>query len=44
MAKLIYEMMVSLNGFISTPDGGLDWVLIDEELKATTTAQDKQRI
>ena len=32
MGKLIYAMMVSLDGFISGPDGELDWHLIDEEL------------
>jgi dihydrofolate reductase len=32
--KLIYSMMVSLDGFIARPNGELDWVLIDEELAA----------
>lgn len=32
MGKLIYAMMVSLDGFISGPDGELDWHVIDEEL------------
>jgi dihydrofolate reductase len=30
--KLIYSMMMSLDGFIETPDRKLDWVVIDEEL------------
>jgi dihydrofolate reductase len=30
--KLIYSMMVSLDGFIARPNGELDWVVIDEEL------------
>jgi dihydrofolate reductase len=34
MGRLIYAMMVSLDGFVATPDGGLDWVRIDEELHA----------
>src|SRR2546428_13800662 len=32
MRKLIYSMMVSLDGFIETPDRSLDWILIDEQL------------
>jgi dihydrofolate reductase len=32
MRKLIYGLMVSLDGFVATPDGGLDWILIDAEL------------
>lgn len=30
MGKLIYAMMASLDGFISGPDGELDWHLVDE--------------
>jgi dihydrofolate reductase len=32
MGKLIYAMMVSLDGFIAGPDGELDWHVVDEEL------------
>lgn len=32
MGKLIYLMNVSLDGFVSTPDGGLDWTIVDDEL------------
>lgn len=32
MGKLIYSMNVSLDGFVATPDQGLDWALIGEEL------------
>ena len=32
MGRLIYSMMTSLDGYVSTPDGSLDWVLVDEEL------------
>ncbi len=39
MARLIYSMMVSLDGFIETPDHSLDWVLIDEELHSFINAQ-----
>lgn len=32
MGKLIYSMNVSLDGFVETPDHGLDWAAVDEEL------------
>jgi dihydrofolate reductase len=32
MGKLIYSMNVSLDGFVNTPDGGLDWAHVDEEI------------
>ncbi|MDB5560993.1 MAG: bifunctional deaminase-reductase domain protein [Hyphomicrobiales bacterium] len=32
MARLTFAMMVSLDGFIESRNGDLDWVLIDEEL------------
>jgi len=32
MGKLIYEMNVSLDGFVETPDHSLEWASIDEEL------------
>ena len=32
MGRLIYLMNVSLDGFVATPDDGLDWTVIDEEL------------
>lgn len=32
MPKLIFSMSVSLDGFISGPDGGFDWSVPDEEL------------
>jgi dihydrofolate reductase len=32
MRKVIYSMIVSLDGFIETPNRELDWVIIDEEL------------
>lgn len=32
MRKLIYSMMVSLDGFIEAPDAEIDWAIIDEEL------------
>lgn len=32
MGKLIYLLNVSLDGFIETPDHGLDWTIVDDEL------------
>ena len=32
VGQLIYLMNVSLDGFIETPDHGLDWTLVDDEL------------
>ncbi|MBI1879906.1 MAG: dihydrofolate reductase family protein, partial [Chloroflexi bacterium] len=32
MRKVIYSMMVSLDGFIEGPNRALDWPIIDEEL------------
>lgn len=32
MRKLIYSIMISLDGFFEGPDHNLDWPLIDEEL------------
>lgn len=32
MGKLIYMLNVSLDGFVETPDHGLDWATVDEQL------------
>ena len=32
MGKLIYLMNVSLDGFVATPDGSVDWGTVDDEL------------
>ena len=32
MGKLIYNLNVSLDGFIETPDHSLDWTAVDDEL------------
>jgi dihydrofolate reductase len=32
MGKLIYNMNVSLDGYVETPDHSLDWTMVDEEL------------
>jgi len=34
MGKLIYSMNVSLDGFVETPDHGLDWAIVDDEVHA----------
>jgi dihydrofolate reductase len=41
LRKLVYSMMVSLDGFIEDAKGSLEWVLIDEELH--TFANDEAR-
>jgi dihydrofolate reductase len=32
--RLIYSLNVSLDGFVATPDGGLEWATVDDELHA----------
>jgi hypothetical protein len=32
MGKLMYTLNVSLDGFVETPDRGLDWTVVDDEL------------
>jgi dihydrofolate reductase len=32
MSRVIYSMMVSLDGFVAGPNEEIDWILIDEEL------------
>jgi dihydrofolate reductase len=32
MSRLIYSMSVSLDGYVATPDGSLDFVHVDDEL------------
>lgn len=32
MAKIIYSLSVSLDGYAEGPDKNLDWVIIDEEI------------
>ena len=43
MGKVIYSMMVSLDGFIARPDGALDWILIDEELHTFANNQAREQ-
>jgi dihydrofolate reductase len=39
MRKLIYSMTVSLDGYITAPDGSIDWTVPDEELFLFHTEQ-----
>ncbi len=43
MRNLVYSMMVSLDGFVETPDRKLDWVIIDEELHRFANDQARKR-
>ena len=40
MRKVIYGMMVSLDGYIETPGREIDWILIDEELHKYVNEQE----
>lgn len=42
MGKLIYLMNVSLDGYIETPDHGLDWTTVDDELHTWFNDQSRQ--
>lgn len=39
MRKVVYSMMVSLDGFVETPDHKLDWVIVDEEIHSFANAE-----
>ncbi len=39
MSRVIYSMMVSLDGFVARPNGDLDWVNINEELHTFANEQ-----
>ena len=39
MGKLIYTMNVSLDGYVESSDGGLDWTGVDDELHAWFTEE-----
>jgi len=38
MRKVIYSMMVTLDGYIEGPNGDLNWGIIDEELHSYINA------
>ena len=42
MGRLIYELNVSLDGFVETPDHGLEWAIVDEELHTWFNDQARQ--
>jgi dihydrofolate reductase len=39
MGKLIYTMNVSLDGYVESPDGGLEWSTVDDEVHAWFTEE-----
>jgi dihydrofolate reductase len=39
MGRLVYSMMVSLDGFVETPEHSLDWVIIDDEIHGFANEQ-----
>jgi dihydrofolate reductase len=39
MGTVVYSMMASLDGFVSTPDGSLDWAIIEEEIHRFANAE-----
>lgn len=41
MRKVIYSLMVSLDGFIETTDHQLDWCIVDEELHSYVNEQER---
>ncbi len=42
MGKLIYSLNVSLDGFVETPDHGLDWTSVDDELHTWFNEQSRR--
>jgi dihydrofolate reductase len=42
MRKVIYSMMVSLDGFVETPNRDLEWIAIDEELHTFSNDQARE--
>jgi hypothetical protein len=42
MRKVVYSMMVSLDGFIETPSRTLNWVIIDEQLHRFANGQARE--
>lgn len=44
MRKIIYSMMVSLDGFVELPGHDLSWVLVDEEIHTFINEQQKSEV
>ena len=42
MAKLIYGMIASLDGYVADEDGNFDWAVPDEEVHAFINDLDRQ--
>jgi dihydrofolate reductase len=42
MSRVIYSMMVSLDGFVARPNGDLDWANVDEELHTFANQQERE--
>ena len=42
MGRFVYSMLVSLDGFVETPDHKLDWAVIDEEFHRFVNAQARE--
>ena len=42
MRKIIYSLMVSLDGFAARANGDLDWVIVDEELHSFANEQQRE--
>jgi dihydrofolate reductase len=42
LRKVIYSMMVSLDGFIETPDRKIDWIIIDDEIHSFANDQARE--
>ena len=42
MGKVVYSMMVSLDGYVETRRREIDWVIVDEELHAFANAQARE--
>ncbi|HEV7810473.1 MAG TPA: dihydrofolate reductase family protein [Candidatus Limnocylindrales bacterium] len=40
MARVVYSMMVSVDGFVETTDHSLDWVIVEEELHRFANEQE----
>ncbi len=43
MGRLVYLMNVSLDGYVSTPDGSVDWTVVDDELHAWFNEEMRRR-
>jgi dihydrofolate reductase len=42
VSKLVYSMLVSLDGYVATPDHGLEWALPDDELHRVANDEERE--